>query len=417
MSRPTVPGDAPSRGGDRAGVLSGPLAWTLARRLLVDPRSHLLGSSARAALVATTLGVAALGVALALMTGYREDLVARLVGGNAAILVYATGETGAPTPDAALAGFEGLERVERVRYLEGVLSAPGGEREVTLRAAPGSTGAFAGDGEPLGVTATGAWRVRLGARLAADLGAQSGDRLRLAVLGFDEDRSRFAFRTLEVAGTFETGFSEFDRAWAVVSPEAVASIPGGGAPVWEIALARPETAPEVAERIRQRLGTGAVVVDWQQLNRQLFAALDLQKRALFLLLGLIVVVATFNVASTLVVLVRERVRDLGVLAALGLAPAALTRVFLFYGAALGAAGTALGLGIAAAISWAVTRFELLSFGPEIADIYFLSTVPLRLRGSDAVAIAGFALAVTLAACLVPAMRASKLDPATALRYE
>ena len=167
----------------------------------------------------------------------------------------------------------------------------------------------------------------------------------------------------------------------------------------------------------ERLGGAAVVVDWQQLNRQLFAALDLQKRALFLLLGLIVVVATFNVASTLVVLVRERVRDLGVLAALGLAPAALTRVFLFYGAALGAAGTALGLGIAAAISWAVTRFELLSFGPEIADIYFLSTVPLRLRGGDAAAIAGFALAVTLVACLVPAARAAKLDPATALRYE
>jgi lipoprotein-releasing system permease protein len=417
MSRRTDLGEAPGRGGGRAGVLAGPLAWTLARRLLVDPRSHLLGSSARAALVATTLGVAALGVALALMTGYREDLVARLVGGNAAVLIYATGEAGAPTPEAALEGLDGVERIERVRYLEGVLSAPGGEREVTLRAAPGSVGAFAGAGERLGITASGAWRVRLGARLAADLGAKPGDRLRLAVLGFDEGRSRFAFRTLEEAGTFETGFSEFDRAWAVVSPEAVASIPGGGAPVWEVALARPETAPEVAGGIRERLGANAVVVDWQQLNRQLFAALDLQKRALFLLLGLIVVVATFNVASTLVVLVRERVRDLGVLAALGLEPAALTRVFLFYGAALGAAGTALGLGIAAVISRLVTRFELLSFGPEIADIYFLSTVPLRLRGGDAAAIAAFALAVTLVACLVPAARAARLDPATALRYE
>jgi len=401
MSRRSGPSGSKGGGGD-AGVLAGPLVWTLARRLLVDPRSHLLGSSARAALVATTLGVAALGVALALMTGYREDLVARLVGGNAAVLIYATGEAGAPEPETALGDLDGVERIERVRYLEGVLSAPGGEREITLRAAPG---------------AAGAWRVRLGARLAADLGARTGDRLRLAVLGFEEGRSRFAFRTLEVAGTFETGFSEFDRAWAVIAPEAVASIPGGGAPVWEVALERPETAPEVAELVRQRLGAGAVVVDWQQLNRQLFAALDLQKRALFLLLGLIVIVATFNVASTLVVLVRERVRDLGVLAALGLAPAALTRVVLLYGTALGALGTALGLGLAAAVSWTVTRFELLSFGPEIADIYFLSTVPLRLRGGDAAAVAGFALAVTLAACLLPAARAAKLDPATALRYE
>jgi lipoprotein-releasing system permease protein len=416
MSRRSGP-NGPKGGGGDAGVLAGPLIWTLARRLLVDPRSHLLGSSARAALVATTLGVAALGVALALMTGYREDLVARLVGGNAAVLIYATGEAGAPGPETALGDLDGVERIERVRYLEGVLSAPGGEREITLRAAPGAAGAFAGGGEPLGTSGDGAWRVRLGARLAADLGARTGDRLRLAVLGFEEGRSRFAFRTLEVAGTFETGFSEFDRAWAVISPEAVASIPGGGAPVWEVALARPETAPEVAELVRQRLGSGAVVVDWQQLNRQLFAALDLQKRALFLLLGLIVIVATFNVASTLVVLVRERVRDLGVLAALGLAPAALTRVVLLYGTALGALGTALGLGLAAAVSWTVTRFELLSFGPEIADIYFLSTVPLRLRGGDAAAVAGFALAVTLAACLLPAARAAKLDPATALRYE
>jgi lipoprotein-releasing system permease protein len=412
-------GGATARRPAGGGVLAGPLVWTLARRLLVDPRSRLLGSSARAALLATTLGVAALGVALALMTGYREDLVARLVGGNAAVLVYATGEAepGAPAFDEVLAAVDGVERVERVRYLEGVLSAPGGEREITLRAAPGAAGAFAGTGEELGTGAGGAWRVRLGARLAADLGAERGDRLRLAVLGFEEGRSRFAFRTLEVAGTFETGFSEFDRAWAVVAPEAVASIPGGGAPVWEVALARPETAPAAAERIRERLGAAAVVVDWQQLNRQLFAALDLQKRALFLLLGLIVVVATFNVASTLVVLVRERVRDLGVLAALGLPPAALRRVFLLYGAALGLAGTALGLALAAAVSRVVTRLELLSFGPEIAAIYFLSTVPLRLRAGDAAAIAVFALAVTLAACLLPAARAAKLDPAAALRYE
>jgi lipoprotein-releasing system permease protein len=401
------------------GALAGPLAWTLARRLLVDPRSHLLGSSARAALGAATLGVAALGVAMALMTGYREDLIGRLVGANAAILVdlRAPGAEAAPAgaAEAAIAAVPGVTRVDRVRYLEGVLSSAAGEAEVTLRAAPPGAGPLA---PGAGARATGgAWSAWPGARLATELGVAPGDRVRLAVLSFGGGRPRFAFRTLEVSGTFSSGFSEFDRAWVAVAPEAFAGLPGTGEGVLEVALADPARAREVAGELRARLGPEALVVPWQELNGSLFAALDLQRRALFLLLGLIVVVATFNVASTLVVLVRERMRDLGVLAALGLPPRALAAVFLLYGAALGAAGTALGLGAAWAISWSFTRFEVLSFGPEIAEVYFLDSVPLRLAGGDALAIAGFALAVTVAACWLPARRAARLDPAEALRYE
>lgn len=399
------------------GVLPGPLAWTLARRLLTESRSHLLRSSARAALLATVLGVAALGIALALMTGYREDLIAKLVGGNAAVLVYPAAGVEAFDPAAELAAIDGVTRVDRVRYLEGVLASAGAEAEVTLRAAATEGGAFAGDGTPLGRSAAGAWRVRLGRRLAEQLGVAPGETLRLAVLALADGTPRFAFRSLEVAGTFATGFSEFDSSWAVVDPQAVEGIPGAGAGLFEVALARPERAPAMAERFRDRLGDAAVVVDWQQLNRQLFAALDLQKRALFLLLGLIVLVATFNVASTLVVLVRERMRDLGVLAALGLSPRRLRVLFLLYGGALGALGTAIGLTFAAAVAWSFTRFGVLSFGPEIAEVYFLDSVPLRLSPGDAAGIALLAIGVTVAACLVPAWRASRLDPATALRYE
>jgi lipoprotein-releasing system permease protein len=399
------------------GALAGPLAWTLARRLLIDPRSRLLGSSARAALGASALGVAALGVAMALMTGYREDLVNRLVGANAAILVDVRA-LGEDAPDAAaIAAVPGIARVDRVRYLEGVLSSAAAEAEVTLRAAPPGAGPLA---PAFGETARregGAWGARLGVRLAESLGVGTGDRLRLAVLSFSGGRPRFAFRTLEVAGTFASGFSEFDRAWVAVPPEAFEGLPGVGQGVLEVALDDPSAARETAEALRARLGSEALVVPWQELNGSLFAALDLQRQALFLLLGLIVVVATFNVASTLVVLVRERMRDLGVLAAVGLSPRGLARVFLLYGGALGAAGTALGLALAWAISWSFTRFEVLSFGPEIAEVYFLDSVPLRLAAGDALAIAGFSLAVTVAACWLPARRAARLDPAEALRYE
>ncbi len=397
------------------GVLSGPLSWTLARRLLADPRSRLLHSSARAALLATTLGVAALGIALALMTGYREDLVARLIGGNAAVLVYPGEETAEAEIRAALVGLAGVTRATPVGYLEGVLSSDTGEAEITLRATGGDGGSFGP--APLVRQPGRPWRARLGKRLAEELAVTAGDSLRLTVLAQDEGRPRFAFRTLEVEGTFHTGFSEFDRSWVVVAPEAIAGVPGAGAPLWEIGLDDPNVAPAFATALRERLAGDALVVDWQQLNRSLFSALDLQRRALFLLLGLIVLVATFNVASTLVVLVRERMRDLGVLAAVGLPPAALTRLFLLYGGILGAVGTALGLALAAVVSWLFTRFEVLSFGPEIAEVYFLESVPLRLTTADAATIAALSLVVTLGACWLPARRAARLDPAAALRYE
>ncbi len=399
------------------GVLPGPLTWTLARRLLTDSRSRLLSSSGRAALLATTLGVAALGIAMALMTGYREDLIDKLLGGNAAVLVYPAAGADGVDPIERLRAVPGVTAVAHVRYLEGVVTSAGAEAEVTLRATPATAGVFAGDGAPLGRSATGAWRVRLGRRLAEQLGVDAGSTLRLALLGVEDGTPRFAFRTLEVAGTFATGFSEFDNRWAVVDPAIVEGVPGSGLGLWEVSLARPDRAPQAAEAIRAALGDAFVAIEWQRFNRDLFAALDLQKRALFLLLGLIVLVATFNVASTLVVLVRERMRDLGVLAALGLTPRRLRVVFLAYGGVLGAAGAVLGLLIAALAATVMTRFELLSFGPEIAQVYFLESVPLRLSVGDAAVVALLAVGVTVLACLVPAWRASRLDPVVALRYE
>jgi len=205
----------------------------------------------------------------------------------------------------------GVARVDRVRYLEGVLSSASAEAEVTLRAAPPGAGPLAPTPGESARRAGGAWGARLGVRLAESLGVEPGDRLRLAVLSFSGGRPRFAFRTLEVTGTFASGFSEFDRAWVAVPPAAFEGLPGAGEGVLEVALDDPSVARRTAEALRTRLGPDALVVPWQELNGSLFAALDLQRQALFLLLGLIVVVATFNVASTLVVLVRERMRDLG----------------------------------------------------------------------------------------------------------
>lgn len=404
--------------------LAGPLVPTLALRLLGGGRAGLLGSTARAALVASALGTAAMGVAMALMTGYREDLERKLLGGTAAVLVYPRfepapeGEETSPIDIAAeILAVPGVTTAARVAFAQGILAGPGGEAEITLRGAPPGDGLLAGTAAELARDERGVPGALIGEELGAATGAAPGEVVRLTALGLGDGRPRFTFRTLRVSRRFVTGFSEFDRAWVVVAPEVVAALPGGGAPSWEVTVDDPRRAPEMAARLRAALGPEALVTDWTQLNRELFAALRLQQRALFLLLGLIVVVATFNVASTLVVLVRERRRDFGVLAALGLAPAALRRTLLLYGLGLGAAGSALGLAAAAVIAWLFDRYELLSFGPEVAAIYFLRAVPMRLSVGDALAIAGFALAATLLACWLPARRAGRVEPVRALQAD
>ena len=404
-------------------LLSGPLPWVIARRVLRGERSRLLDGTARAALLATALGVTAMVIAMALMTGYREDLQGKLVRGHAAVIAYPVGSEGGALPAAKQAALEripGVEKIARVAYGQGSLSGPEEPQglEVILRGVDPGGGQLTATAEQLREV-DGLLGAVLGADLAKRLGAKKGDTLRLVALGFTDGRPRFRYRSLRVTDTFSTGFAEFDRSWILLDRTVVEALMGGevSTDLLEFTVAEPMEAPRVAEAATEILEPDFVVTDWRELNKELFTALRLQQIALFLVLGLIVLVSTFNVASTLVVLVRERMRDIGLLGALGLSPAHVRLIFLLYGGFLGSLGTLLGVTFGAGISWVLTEFELIRFDSEVAAIYFISSVPFRVEGEDLLAIVGFALLVTLIACFAPAWRAARVDPSSALRYE
>ncbi|MEM7048828.1 MAG: ABC transporter permease [Acidobacteriota bacterium] len=408
---------------DRPG-LRGPLSWVIAWRFLRGRRSRLLDGTARVALAATALGVLAMVIAMALMTGYREDLRRKLIEGNAPVMAQSLipgGQDLSQQQRTALEAIPGVVAVGRVAFAQGTLSLPGSgsdSLEVTLRGVEPGGGQLGASAADLGVAADGTAGAVLGSELARRLGVSVGDQLRLVVLGFEAGRPRFRYRSLRVSDTFTVGYAEFDAAWVLVHRDLVEDSSGAGAMgLYELTLDDPDRPAGVVEKAEEILGPDFLVSDWRLLNRDLFTALEGQQRALFLILGLIVLVSTFNVASTLVVLVRDRMRQLGVLGAMGLSPASLRAIFLTYGSVLGLVGVLLGAGLGTLICWLLTEFELIRFDPDVAAIYFITSVPFRVRPADLAAIVGFALAVNLLACALPAWRAARVDPATALRYE
>lgn len=409
------------RGLARPGYL--PLPLVLAWRYMLGQRSRILSGTALSALFATALGVAAMVIAMALMTGYTHDLKRRLIGLQGDIVASPLREDAFTAGAAQIEGLRrlpGVAEVGRVAYGEGSLQSEGLQEglALTLRGVdPGflPRGAAPNDLRPDDGGVAG---ILLGNGLLGRLRAQPGDMVRLVVLGLTDDGVKFRYRSLRIAGTFATGFAEFDSSWAIVDREVLeAARSGGGIDVLEVKLAPEAPAAEVAGQVEGLLGGPWLVQRWESLNQDLFAALRLQEALLFLVLGLIVVVSTFNTSSTLVILVRERLPDIGVLASLGLSPRGLFWLFAGYGMGLGIAGILLGVTAGAGISWVFDHFQLIRFDPDVAAIYFIDSIPFRLEAGDLLAVVGFSLAVTLAACSLPARRASRLLPAQALRAE
>jgi lipoprotein-releasing system permease protein len=396
--------------------LSAAIAW----RYLRGERSRLLTGTARAALGSTGLGVTAMVVAMALMNGYTQDLQEKMLTSGALIASPIGLDPEEVVADPRVRELRSLPGVQEVTYALFGQGSLASERypqglDVFLRGVEPGAGRFGATEEQLAESEEGVAGAVLGRDLAARLGVAAGDRVRLVQLT-DRARNPYRFVTLHVSGTFATGFAQFDQGYVLVE-RSLLSQAGTPLGLFEIAVAPSDRIEEVAEHAAELLGDDYLLQDWRESNPGLFTALRLQKWLLFLVLGLIVVVSTFNVASTLIVMVRERMRDVGLLGALGLRPRAIRRVFLLCGVGLGAVGALLGVAAGTAISVLLTVTGLLRFDAEVAEIYFIDSVPFRVRPTDLLAVVAFTVVVTLGASWFSARRASRIDPAEALRYE
>lgn len=405
--------------------LSRRIAWRYLRR----PTDRLVSAVGMASVLGLVVGVMALVISMALMTGYRSDLQSKLLGGNAEVFVYSIG---APIAEPRrlielIKEVPSIEQASPVLFQSGVVTTEtnttGTETMIKgLEPTRGRTSPMLA--RIIGPRATfdtpeGDRGVAVGKYLALKLGVKQGDALSVTVASTTAEGFMPRTASFVVTTVFATGFHEFDARWLFIDLGEAQQLFGAGtaANLIEVKLRPGANVDQVVDEIERRTERRYSVSDWREMNRQLFSMLRLQQFVLFFVIGLIVFVSTFNIVSTLIMTVHEKRKEIGILSSMGAEPGMMMRVFIWYGTMVGLAGTSLGIGIGTLICWILTRYELVTFPPEIAEVYFVSSIPFVTRLRDLAIIAGFSVVVSFLATILPSMRAARLNPVEALRYE
>lgn len=375
-----------------------------------------------------TVGTAALVIALSLMTGFENDVRKRILKGSAHLTVMSATE---PVFDGAEDLAERIETMDGVAAAGPVLYTPamvsGAEAASTAYAQihgvdPRRQGILTGlagpDADPFARLRAGSEGIVLGAELAKNLGAGVGDRVRVLVprLRLTPFAPIPKSRALEVVGVFRADAYPLDAERAYVSiEEARKLLDAPGRAHWvEVRLRRVSDLERMKDELGRRLGEGWIVLDLIEQNRDLLKALNTEKLILFLAIGLIVIVAALNIVSTLILMVTDKVKEIGALTSMGARPAGIGLVFVSQGLVIGLVGTALGLSLGSALSWWLDRYEVIRLNP---DVYYISHVPFTMRAQDLAFVAALALTVSLLATVYPAWKAARLDPVEAIRHE
>ncbi len=382
------------------------------------------------AVCGVALGVAALIVVIGVMNGFTKDLRDKILGVNAHVLVSAfTGGIREHRDVAELCRqIPGVTGVTPFVYSEVMLSASGGVKGVVLRGIDPSTAdqvlsltkdMVSGSVKDL-AEKDGMPGMIIGAEMAKRLGLGLGAMVNL--LSPTGTQSAVGFtpkvRVFRVAGIFRTGMFEYDATLGYVTVDAARNLLGFKDDVvtgLEVRLKDVYRAGEISDQIRIKLHDYPVYVrNWQEMNANLFAALELEKTAMFIILAMIVLVGSFSIVTMLVMLVMQKTKDIAVLMSLGATSESIRRIFMFQGSFIGAVGTALGYGIGIPVALILKKYQFIKLP---SDVYPVDYLPVRLEWLDMTLIGVAALALCFLSTLYPARRAASLKPSDALRYE
>ena len=405
------------------------LRYTRARR-----RNHFVSFISGVSILGITVGVWALITVLSVMNGFERELRERILSVASHATVSARSGWLNDWPVLTHSIVEHPEVLSAAPYIygQGLLTRANTVSGVLIRGVLPEREAgvstilenlIAGSRNPL---SKGDWKIVLGAQLARSLGVGVGDRVtliapkgRITPAGLLPRMRRF-----EVSAIFEMNMYEYDSGIALIHLNDAAQLleAGGGVTGVRIRLQEIYRAPLVRAQLQERLGNAFHISDWTREHEIFFTALKIERRVMFVILMLIIAVAAFNIVSTLVMVVTDKRADVAILRTLGLAPFHVMVVFIVQGVVIGFGGTVAGglLGVLTAINietlvpWVENLFGI-EFFP--ASVYVISDFPAQLRWPDVYLISGVSFFVCLLATLYPAWRASRTEPAEALRYE
>ena len=403
------------------------------RYLRAKRRTRTISLNTFISITGITLGVAALIGTLGIMTGFKEDMQAKILGTTSHVVVQPRGKqtmAGYAEVIRQMAEVPGVVAATPYIYQQVLLTSKTGVRGVVLRgidpdkepevteitknvksgsvhdlAVPGVSGQT---GPKPGII--------LGKELARRLGVVVGSRINvvspvgpISALGMTPK-----IRPFRVVGLFESGMYEYDASLAYISlAEAQRFFSmGRTATGIEVKVEDVFAADAVAKRIAEQLGPGYMARDWMLLNRNLFSALRLEKTMMFLLLVLITLVASFNIVGTLTMIVNEKQREIAILKAMGATPQAIMRIFMLNGVVIGLTGTAIGIPLGYTFLYLIENYFTFD-----QTVYFLSSIPVHVKALDVFMVAFSAILISFAATLYPSWQAAKLAPVSALRYE
>ena len=377
------------------------------------------------------VGVMALIVVIAVMTGFESELQNRILGIESHVLVMRYGESVADidTTIQTIESVEGVQSAAPFIYTQVMLRSPGGITGAVLKALDPSR-----PGPPVFVDKTTSIATALGTVAHEEsagkapgliVGRVTAEKLDVAVgdpiylispLGKGSAANRMpTVMRFAVAGIFETGMNEYDGAMAFVRldvAQRLLRMPAQASGV-EVRVADIYQAKQIAEAVVERLGFPFWARDWMQMNRNLFSMLRLQKTVMFIILTLIVLVAAFNIASALIMMVMEKARDIAILKTMGATNRQIRRIFVFKGLAIGCLGTTVGGLLGFLLCAVLKRYPFIKLP---GDVYFLTTLPVSLQAVDVLAIGLCTVVICFLATLYPAASASSLDPVDGIRY-